>query len=226
MRKSRLTPILVVLLTACAPPPAADYPRAASDDDRWGVGVSFPVYESLTHCEDDPSVEQSVVTADMPASRLGIRLDAGSAEVDALRVAKCVEQALNSGKVTILSPEEVSQDPPLPSTPSTPEVVDGAGATKRNDCLESFPWPSSATQQPALPTTAATAASCGPELAPLTEEQMHTAPPAPMPLQPQPHVEGNSADSQAAHSADGEQREWTLERMRSASPAPMPHVAR
>ncbi len=107
MRKSGLTPFLVVLLAACAPAAPADYPRAASADDRWGVGVSFPVYESLDHCEDDPSVEKSVMTADMPTSRLGIRLDAGSAEVDAVRVANCVEHALSSGKVTTHSTSHV-----------------------------------------------------------------------------------------------------------------------
>ena len=221
MRKSGLTLFLAVLLAACAPAAPADYPRAASADDRWGVGVSFPVYESLDPCEDDPSVEKSVITADMPTSRLGIRLDAGSAEVDAVRVANCVDQALSSGKVTILSPEEVSQDPALPSNPPSPEADDGAGATERSDCRESFTWPSSSTQVPALPATSAAAASCGPEPAPLTEEQMRGATPAPMPLQPQPNAEGDSADSQAQNS-NGEQREWTSERMRSASPAPMP----
>jgi hypothetical protein len=221
MRKSILTPFFVVLLAACAPSAPADYPRAASADDRWGVGVSFPVYESLEHCDDDPSVEKSLTTADMPTSRLGIRLNAGSAEVDAVRVANCVDQALSSGKVTILSPEEASQDPALPSTPPSPETNDGTGAAERSDCRESFTWPSSSTQLPALPTTSATAASCGPEPAPLTEEQMRGATAAPMPLQPQPDAERDSADSQA-QSSNGEQREWTSERMRSASPAPMP----
>lgn len=129
MRKSRLIPFLVVLLSACAPAAPAAYPRAPSVDDRWGVSVSFPVYESLDHCEDDPSVEKAVITADMPPSRLGIRLNAGSSEVDALRVANCVDQALSSGKVAILSPGEVSPDSPLTSTQPFPEGDDGAASS-------------------------------------------------------------------------------------------------
>lgn len=85
----------MVLLAACAPSAPADYPRTASADDRWGVGVSFPVYESLDPCDDDPSVEKSLITADLPTSRLGIRLNAGSAEIDAVQVANCVDQALS-----------------------------------------------------------------------------------------------------------------------------------
>ncbi|MCQ6270832.1 hypothetical protein M8J71_10100 [Pseudarthrobacter sp. R1] len=104
MRKQTFTPLLVVLLAACVPASPADYPRAASADDRWSIGVSFPVFESMDSCEDDPSVESAVMSADMPASRLGIRLDAGSSEIDALRVAECVDQALTSGEITIFSP--------------------------------------------------------------------------------------------------------------------------
>lgn len=193
MRISGLTPFLVVLLAACAPAAPAAYPRSASADDRWGVGVSFPVYESLDHCEDDPSVENALMTADLPTSHLGIRLNAGASEVDAVRVASCVGQALSSGKVTILSPEEVRQDPPLPSTQPFPEIQVGAGVTERTDCRELLTWPAASAQSPALPTTSATAGSCGLEPAPLTEEQMRRATPAPMPIQPQPNAEGDSA---------------------------------
>lgn len=225
MRISGLTPFLAVLLAACATAAPAGYPRVASADDRWGVGVSFLVYESLEHCEDDPSVENALVTADLPTSHLGIRLNAGSSEVDAVRVASCVGQALSSGKVTILSPEEVRQDPPLPSTQPFPEIQDGAGVTQPTDSRELLTWPAASAQSPALPTTSANAGSCGPEFAPLTEEQIRRATPAPMPIQPQPNAEGDSADSQA-QSPNGEQREWTSERMRSASPAPMPSSSR
>jgi hypothetical protein len=104
MRKQTLIPLLVVLLAGCAPTAPTDYPRAASADDRWGIGVSFPVFESLDTCEDDPSVESAVISADMPSSNLGVRLKAGSSETDALRVAECVDQALTSGDITIFSP--------------------------------------------------------------------------------------------------------------------------
>jgi hypothetical protein len=104
MRKQISTPLLVVLLAACAPAAPAGYPRAASADDRWGIGVSFPVFESLDTCEDDPSVESAVMSADMPSSHLAVRLNAGSSEVDAMRVAECVDQALTTGDITIFSP--------------------------------------------------------------------------------------------------------------------------
>lgn len=102
MRKQTFTPLVVVMLAACAPP--ADYPRTASADDRWSIAVSFPVYESLNACEDDPNVERALISADMPTSHLAVRLNAGSSESDAMRVAECVEQALTSGEVTIFSP--------------------------------------------------------------------------------------------------------------------------
>jgi|SRR6478752_1719465 len=104
MRKRALIPLLVVLLAACAPPAPGDYPRTASADDRWSVGVSFPVYESLAACEADASVETAVISADMPASRLGIRPRAGASEADALRVADCVREAISSGELTIYVP--------------------------------------------------------------------------------------------------------------------------
>jgi hypothetical protein len=94
-----------VLLVACAAPSGTgDYPRTASADDRWGVGVSFPVYSSLNGCDEDPSVESAVQSADMPTSRLGFRLKAGASEADALRVADCVVAALSSGDLTVISP--------------------------------------------------------------------------------------------------------------------------
>lgn len=102
MRKQIFIPLFVVILAACAPP--GDYPRAASADDRWNIAVSFPIYESLNACEDDPSVERALVSADMPTSHLAVRLNAGSSEADAMRVAECVEQALTSGAITIFSP--------------------------------------------------------------------------------------------------------------------------
>ncbi|MGY4543632.1 hypothetical protein ACVWY0_003572 [Arthrobacter sp. UYNi723] len=105
MRKRALAPVLVMLLAACvAPSDPTDYPRTASADDRWGVGVSYPVYSSLAGCEDEPSVELAVQSADMPSSKLGFRLKAGASEADALRVADCVAALLSRGELTIVSP--------------------------------------------------------------------------------------------------------------------------
>lgn len=105
MRKRALAPVLIVLLGTCAAPSGpTDYPRTASGDDRWGVGVSYPIYSSLAGCEDDPSVESAVQSADMPSSRLAFRLVSGASEADAIRVADCVSPLLSSGELTIAVP--------------------------------------------------------------------------------------------------------------------------
>lgn len=104
--KRALAPALVMLLGACsAPPDPGKYTRTASTDDRWNVAVSYPAYSSLAGCDDDPNVESAVQSADMPSSKLGIRLKAGSSEADALRIADCVAAALSSGELTIAAPE-------------------------------------------------------------------------------------------------------------------------
>ncbi|CAM3151285.1 hypothetical protein PSET11_00220 [Arthrobacter ulcerisalmonis] len=106
MRKKFLTPILVLLLASCAAPSdSTDYPSIASADDRWGVGVTDPVFVSLAECEDDPSVESAVQSADMPSSRLGFRLKAGASETDAVRIADCVAPLLSNGELAIVSPD-------------------------------------------------------------------------------------------------------------------------
>ena len=106
MRKMLLMPALVLLLASCAAPSdPRDYPRIASADDRWGVGVTDTIFASLAECEDDPSVESAVQSADMPSSRLGFRLKAGASEADAVRIADCVAPLLSSGELAIVSPD-------------------------------------------------------------------------------------------------------------------------
>lgn len=219
MRIRDLSPLLVVWLAACAAPSdSANYARTASADDRWGVGVSFPVYSSLAACDDDLSVESAVQSADMPSSRLGFRLTAEASEADALRVADCVATALNSGEITIMYPG--GQEPPLPPVQPSRGAA-GGGVADRNECGESVAWSTNSAEPQAFPSTYATAGSCRTEPVPLTEEQMRKATPAPMPLQPRSAEEEDSAKSQV-HVSNEEQREWTAERMRRASPAPMP----
>ena len=105
MRKKFLIPLVILLLASCATPSdSSDYPRIASTDDRWGVGVTDPVFESLAECDDDPSVESAVQSADMPSSRLGFRLKAGASETDAVRIADCLAPLLSSGELAIVSP--------------------------------------------------------------------------------------------------------------------------
>lgn len=116
---------------------------------------------------------------------------------------------------------EVLQESSLPSAEPSPEATEIAD---RSGCRETGRLPTDSTESIAASADSATASSCGTRSVPLTEEQMRSATPAPMPLQTQPVPEGNSADSQVTTPKEGEQREWTTERMRSASPEPMPRV--
>lgn len=107
MRHLVLISSLLLLLSACAAPQPSEYVRTISAGDRWGVGAEYPVFATTAAgipCEDDPSVEIAVESADLPTSHLGFRLIAGASEADALRVAACLEEALSSGKISISSP--------------------------------------------------------------------------------------------------------------------------
>lgn len=105
MRKLALIPALTMLLASCAIQPNNSYERSSSEDDRWGVGANHPKYSSIESCEKDPSVETSVLSADMPSSHLGLRLVTGSTENDALRIANCLKSALSEGTIWISSPK-------------------------------------------------------------------------------------------------------------------------
>ena len=101
---------LLFLLPACAASPQpGEYMRTTSADDRWSVGVEHPVFATpaagTAACEEDPSVETAVQSADMPSSHIGFRLIAGASEEDALRVAGCLEDSLSSGTISISSPK-------------------------------------------------------------------------------------------------------------------------
>lgn len=80
------------------------YDRVSGEDDRWGVGVLHPRFEGSSTCHEDPSVDLAVQSADMPSSRLGMRLLAGSTEADAFRIAECLASELSSGEISISSP--------------------------------------------------------------------------------------------------------------------------
>lgn len=104
-RNLALSAALVMALAACALQPSASYERSVSEDDRWGVGANYPKYSSIENCQKDSIVETSLLSADMPPSRLGLRLVSGATEADALRVAKCLNDALTSGTIWISSPK-------------------------------------------------------------------------------------------------------------------------
>lgn len=104
---SRMIALLgALLLAGCAAagPSANSYQRSTSHDGSWNVGAIHPRYDTLAACEEDPSVERALVTADLPSSRLGIKLLPGSTEEDAVRVADCLAETLTSGEIWISSP--------------------------------------------------------------------------------------------------------------------------
>lgn len=77
---------------------------------------------------------------------------------------------------------EPGQNPPLPTSSPSPDVTTSATGTNDEKCRET---PSSESVEPGDSSSAApTASSCGPRATPLTEDQMRSATPAPMPLQP------------------------------------------
>lgn len=106
--------VLTAVLTGCAsvsepeqaPVSSGSYARETGEDTSWSVGATDPRYESLSPCSEDLSIETSVQSADMPSSRLGMRLVPGSTEADALRIADCLATALTSGKVWISAPAD------------------------------------------------------------------------------------------------------------------------
>lgn len=74
------------------------------ESDRWVVAVSQPRFDGEELCGQDPSVESAVVSADLPSSNYGIRLKSEATEVDATRIAECLQDALVSGEIGVFSP--------------------------------------------------------------------------------------------------------------------------
>lgn len=105
MLPKTLSPVLALLLVGCAGMQAGSFQRSISEDDSWNVGALHPRYDSLSPCVEDSSVERALVTADLPSSHLGIRLVPDSTEMDAVRIAECLDRVLISGEIWISSPE-------------------------------------------------------------------------------------------------------------------------
>lgn len=109
-RRRRAVPILIataliLMITGCALGPSRSLPTVQpGTTDRWTVSVSQPRFHGDETCSSDASVDNAILSADMPASRLGITLKAGSLEEDAVRVAECLLGVLQGGEISILSP--------------------------------------------------------------------------------------------------------------------------
>ncbi|WP_157156434.1 hypothetical protein [Diaminobutyricimonas sp. LJ205] len=70
----------------------------------WQVGVVHPSPPPPNACADDPAVESSLQSLDLPSSHYGYSLIADATESDAERVADCIAAGISSGNITIAPP--------------------------------------------------------------------------------------------------------------------------
>lgn len=116
--------------------------------------------------------------------------------------------------------ENLDQEMPLPSVEPSPEVT-GAYPAGPSECKETV-RPNGSPESIAPSSGSATAFSCGGRSVTLTEEQMRSASPAPMPLQIGPNSTGNSSDSQVSTPQQGGAARldpWTYEKCFSSTDA-------
>ncbi|MCC3274791.1 hypothetical protein LJ753_02750 [Arthrobacter sp. zg-Y20] len=71
---------------------------------RWSVSVIDPGPGAYEQCLEDPRVEEAFVSADYPASHMGVTLTADATADDAGRIADCLQQALPSAEVSVAGP--------------------------------------------------------------------------------------------------------------------------
>lgn len=94
---------LLLALGSCAVvPDDADITPGASD--RWLVGVSGPRSGAIDGCFDDPTIEESISSANLPSTHLSIKLREAGTKEDAQRIAHCLRRGLTTGSVSIRSP--------------------------------------------------------------------------------------------------------------------------
>lgn len=74
--------------------------------DRWNVSVLGPRDGSIDHCLEDPLIEESIQSANLPSTHLGINLLETAKQEDAERIADCLRESLISGEVSIRSPRK------------------------------------------------------------------------------------------------------------------------
>ncbi|MDM7989321.1 hypothetical protein [Arthrobacter sp. zg-Y877] len=107
MRLWTLAPVIagavVLSMVGCGAGGAASEPKNPQSD-RWNLGVTGPRSGPYSQCLDDPSIEESLQSADFPSSHLGIRLVVSATAEDAQRIADCLKQTLSTGEVSISGP--------------------------------------------------------------------------------------------------------------------------
>lgn len=98
--------VLVMSMAGCGASGADADPSATNGtSNRWHVGVLGPRSGPYDQCVNDRSIEEAFQSADMPSSHLGIKLVASATAEDAQRIADCLRQTLQTGEVSISSPE-------------------------------------------------------------------------------------------------------------------------
>jgi hypothetical protein len=96
---------LLLALGSCGTAPG-EKDITPGSSDRWNVSVLGPRGgASLDHCFEDPLIEESVQTANLPSTHLGIKLLETARQEDAERIADCLRESLGSGEVSITSPK-------------------------------------------------------------------------------------------------------------------------
>lgn len=96
--------LLLLVLGSCGTAPG-ETEFTPGPSDRWHVSVLGPRDGSIDHCLEDPLIEESVQTANLPSTHLGIKLLETAAQEDAERIADCLRESLISGEVSITSPK-------------------------------------------------------------------------------------------------------------------------
>jgi hypothetical protein len=98
--------------------------------DRWHVSVLGPRDGAvIDHCLEDPLIEQSVESLDLPSTHLGVKLLGTATRVDAERIANCLEPGVGSAAVSITSPRTTfnTQNASADSQITTPKVGEQRG---------------------------------------------------------------------------------------------------
>ena len=75
--------------------------------DRWSVSVLGPRDGASTdHCFEDPLIEESLQSADLPSTHLGIKLLETATQEGAERIADCLRPGVGGAEVAIRSPRD------------------------------------------------------------------------------------------------------------------------
>jgi hypothetical protein len=94
-----------MMVTGCnASVTSYGYERSVGEGEFWWVGAIDPRYESVDACTDDPRVSLALQSADMPLSRLSLKLEPGATEDHAMKLADCLAANLTSGDIWIQAP--------------------------------------------------------------------------------------------------------------------------